>query len=178
MTHSHNDDNLKHWCVQGRIAVPPDDTLKKEILHRFHDLEIRGHPGRDPTITTIRRHFWWPDMNEWIAQYIRGCAKCQQSKNLTRQAKVPLYRIPTPTDALLFQIVAMDLITQLPTSNGYDTILTIVDHGCTRAAVFLPCKTTITRQEVAKLYYNNIYRWFGLPDKVISDRDPGSRPSS
>jgi hypothetical protein len=172
MTHSHNDDNLKHWHVQGRIAVPPDDTLKKEILHRFHDLEIRGHPGRDPTITTVRRHFWWPNMNEWIAQYIRGCAKCQQGKNLTKRAKVPLYRIPTPTNALPFQIVAMDLITQLPTSNGYDAILTIVDHGCTRVAVFLPCKTTITGQEVAKLYYDNIYRWFGLPNKIISDRDP------
>jgi hypothetical protein len=66
----------------------------------------------------------------------------------------------------------MDLITQLPTSNGYDAILTIVDHGCTRAAVFLPCKTTIMGQEVAKLYYDNVYRWFGLPNKVISDRDP------
>jgi hypothetical protein len=85
---------------------------------------------------------------------------------------VPLYRIPTPTDALPFQIIAMDLITQLPTSNGYDAILTIVDHRCTRAAVFLPCKTTITGQEIAKLYYDNVYRWFGLPNKVISDRDP------
>jgi hypothetical protein len=27
-------------------------------------------------------------------------------------------------------------------------------------------------QEVAKLYYDNVYRWFGLPSKVISDRDP------
>jgi hypothetical protein len=66
----------------------------------------------------------------------------------------------------------MDLITQLPTSNRYDTILTIVDHGCTRAAVFLPCRMTVTGQEVAKLYYDNVYRWFGLPNKVISDRDP------
>jgi len=111
-------------------------------------------------------------MNKWIAQYVKGCAKCQQNKNLTKQTKVPLYRIPTPTDALPFQIVAMDLITQLPISNGYDAILTIVDHGCTRAAVFLPCKMTITGQEVAKLYYDNVYRWFGLPSKVISDRDP------
>jgi hypothetical protein len=170
--HPRNHGDLKYWHVQGKIAVPPDNTLKKEILYRFHDLEIRGHPGRDPTTATICRHFWWPNMNEWIAQYVRGCAKCQQSKNLRRRAKVPLYRIPTPTNALPFQIVAMDLITQLPTSNGYDAILTIVDHGCTTAAVFLPCKTTITGQEVAKLYYDNVYRWFGLPNKVISDRDP------
>jgi hypothetical protein len=82
--------------------------------------------------------------------------KYQQNKNLTKQTKVPLYRIPTPTDTIPFQIVAMDLITQLPTSNRYDTILTIVDHGCRRAAVFLPCKTTVTGQEVAKLYYDNM----------------------
>jgi hypothetical protein len=170
--HSRSSGDLKHWHIQGRIAIPPDNTLKKEILHRFHDLEIRGHPGRDPTIMTICRHFWWPNMNEWIAQYVRGCAKCQQDKNLTRQTKVPLYHIPTPTNVLPFPTVAMDLITQLPTSNGYDAILTIVDHGCMRVAVFLPYKTTITGQEVAKLYYDNIYRWFGLPNKVISDRDP------
>jgi hypothetical protein len=42
---SHNSRDLKHWRVQGKIAVPPNDTLKREILHRFHDLEIRGHPG-------------------------------------------------------------------------------------------------------------------------------------
>jgi hypothetical protein len=172
MSHLHNDSNLKHWHIQGRIAVPPDNTLKKEILHRFHDLETRGHQGRDPTIAVVCRHFWWPNMNKWIAQYMKGCAKCQQNKNLTKRMKVPLYQIPTPTDALPFQIVAMDLITQLPTSNGYNAILTIVDHGCTRAAVFLPCRTTVTRQEVAKLYYDNVYRWFGLPSKVISDRDP------
>ena len=66
----------------------------------------------------------------------------------------------------------MDLITALPTSAGFDAILTIVDHGCTRAAVFLPCKTTITGEQVAQLYYEHIYRWFGLPSKMISDRDP------
>jgi hypothetical protein len=51
----------------------------------------------------------------------------------------------------------MDLITQLPISNGYDAILTIVDHGCTRAALFLPCKTTITGAEIAQLYFDNVY---------------------
>jgi hypothetical protein len=63
----------------------------------------------------------------------------------------------------------LDLITQLPPFRGYDAILTIVDHGCTRAALFLPCKTMITGEGVAKLYMDNVYRWFGLPTKVISD---------
>ena len=66
----------------------------------------------------------------------------------------------------------MDLITNLPSSRGNDAILTIVDHGCTRAVLFLPCKTTISGKGVATLYHENVYRWFGLPTKIISDRDP------
>jgi len=66
----------------------------------------------------------------------------------------------------------MDLITGLPLSWGYDAILTIVDHGCSRGAVFLPCNVTITGPQIAQLYYKHIYPWFRLPSKVISDRDP------
>ena len=66
----------------------------------------------------------------------------------------------------------MDLITGLPKHNGKDAILTIVDHGCSRAAIFLPCTTTITGLGIAQLYMDHVYRWFGLPTKIISDRDP------
>jgi hypothetical protein len=68
--------------------------------------------------------------------------------------------------------IAMDLITGLPLSQGYDTILTIVDHVCSRGAIFLPCNTTITGPQIAQLYYKHVYPWFGLPAKVISNRDP------
>ena len=111
-------------------------------------------------------------MGDWIANYIRGCTRCQQAKNLTKRRKTPLYKIPTALTTKPFQTVAMDLIMQLPTSDGHDTILTIVDHGCTRAALFLPCSTTIMGEGIAKLYMDNVYRWFGVPNKIISDRDP------
>ena len=66
----------------------------------------------------------------------------------------------------------MDLITGLPQVNGKDAILTIVDHGCSRAAVFILYATTITGPGIAQLYLQNIYPWVGLPSRVISDRDP------
>src|SRR6267154_971727 len=111
-------------------------------------------------------------MNAWIANYVKGCATCQQNKTLTHQKRPPLFRILAHPMAFPFQVVAMDLITQLPKSEGSDAILTIVDQGCTRAAMFLPCSTTITGEEVARLYLENVYCWFGLPTRVISDRDP------
>ena len=88
------------------------------------------------------------------------------------QTHAPLYHITPGVEANPFEEVAMDLITQLPKNSPYDAILTIVDHGCTRAAVFLPCSTTITGEGIANLYLRNVYQWFGIPRKMILDRDP------
>jgi hypothetical protein len=61
-----------------------------------------------------------------------------------------------------FQYVSMDLITDLPTSEGYDSMLTIVDQGCSKAAKFLPCQKTIDGPKVAKLYLMHLVPLFGL----------------
>jgi hypothetical protein len=44
--------------------------------------------------------------------------------------KTPLYKITVPENAPPFTQIALDLITGLPKSRGFDAILTIVDHGC------------------------------------------------
>ena len=145
---------------------------KRHIMVWAHDHHTAGHPGRDETIRRTKTKYKWPNMNEWIANYVKGCAICQQNKIQTHRTKTPLFRISVPTDAQPFQQIAMDLITGLPPSNGQNAILTIVDHGCSRGAIFLPCKETITGPEIAKLYQEHVYRWFGIPTKMISDRDP------
>jgi hypothetical protein len=137
-----------------------------------HDHPTAGHPGRDETIWRVKQCRQWKGMNAWITDYIKGCAVCQQNKIITHKACTPPYHIPTSDHTFPFQQIAMDLITGLPTHNGKDAILTIVDHGCSRAAIFLPCTTTITGAGIAQLYLDNVYRWFGLPTKVISEHDP------
>ena len=71
-----------------------------------------------------------------------------------------------------FNIIALDLITQLPKVNEHNAILTVIDQGCSRAAIFIPCSMTITREGVALLYLKHLFPWFSVPSKVISDRDP------
>ena len=66
----------------------------------------------------------------------------------------------------------MDLITGLPNRQGFNAILMIVDHGCSRAAIFLPCTTNISGLGIAQLYLDYVYQWFGLPTKIISNQDP------
>jgi len=160
------------WLKDRHMVVPPDEELRCKILQVSHDIPTAGHPGRDETFSQVSRAYWWPGMWTWITNYIVGCVTCQQNKNVTHRKCTPLYRIPTSEDALPFQQIALDLITGLPPNGPHDSVLTIIDHGCSQAAVFLPCATMITGPGVAQLYFNNIYRWFGLPSKVISNRDP------
>ena len=69
-------------------------------------------------------------------------------------------------------MVAIDFITKLPKSQGYDSILTVTDHDCTKAAVFIPCNEEINAEVTAALYIKHVFMHFGLPSKIISDRDP------
>ena len=110
--------------------LQPTEMRKRDLMTLVHNHPTAGHPGRDETLRQAQKHVKWEGMKAWIADYIAGCAICQQNKNLTHQPRIPLYHITTPEDTLPFQKIAMDLITGLPNIQGKDAILTIVNHGC------------------------------------------------
>src|SRR5580692_5741910 len=102
---AHNE--MEDWCnMQGvrklpegyvkdnKWVVPSNEQLRREILSQYHDSPTAGHPGRDNMITLVSQHYWWPRMNAWIEQYVKGCTTCQQNKIRTTKNKTPLYRIP------------------------------------------------------------------------------------
>ena len=66
----------------------------------------------------------------------------------------------------------MDFITDLPPADGYDSILVVVDQGLMKGVILIPCTKTITAEETGRLLLENLYKRFGLPDKIISDRGP------
>jgi hypothetical protein len=66
----------------------------------------------------------------------------------------------------------MDLITDLPPVEGYNSILVVVDRGLSKGVILCPCAKTITWEGTATLLQDNLFKRFGLPDEIISDRDP------
>ena len=60
----------------------------------------------------------------------------------------------------------------LPLSEGFDSILVVVDQGLTKGVILIPCNKTITAEGTAQLLFKNLYKRFGLMDKIISDREP------
>jgi hypothetical protein len=160
---------VSHMMPEGRGWVPPITEVKQGIMHLVHNHPMAGHPGRDETIRITKQYYYWPGMEDWVLEYVKGCVVCQQNKILTHWKKTPVYQIPMEKNARPFQRVVMDLVMGLPPVNGKDVILTIVDQGCSWAAVFLPCSTTVTGLGISQLYHDHMFRWFGLPTKVISD---------
>jgi hypothetical protein len=160
------------WWKEGRRVVTGDLAYRQQVVHDHHDLPAYGHPGISRTTALTERHHWWPRMRQEIRDYVGGCADCQRNKVNTQARKAPLTPIFPQPEALPFETVAMDFIVKLPLSSGFDSILTITDHDCTKAALFIPCNKTITAEGVAELYLQHVFKRFGLPRKIISNRDP------
>ena len=65
----------------------------------------------------------------------------------------------------------MDIITHLPvTERGCDAIATFVDR-MSKYVYFVPCKSTISAEELVQLFIATAVSWHRIPKWIISDRD-------
>jgi len=160
------------WTKEGAFVVVGNNALKRGVISLFHDSTMAGHPRITKTLALMKPYYWWPNMKNFITEYIKGCTTCQMTKVNTQPTRPPLFPIYSEVNALPFQTISLDFIVKLPISDSYDTILMITDHDCSKAAIFIPCNEEIDVAGVAKVYATYIFPHYGLPKKVISDRDP------
>ena len=66
----------------------------------------------------------------------------------------------------------MDLITDLPWVDGSDALLVVVDQGLSKGVILCPTTKTVDMDGIGELLHENLYKRFGLPDKMLSDRGP------
>ena len=116
-------------------------------------------------------------MQTFIKNYVKGCGICQQFKINWNPSAPAFNPIPGPTTTQPFANLSMDLITDLPPvtlDNGtvVDMILSVVDHGLTKGVILIPCLKTLTEEGASKILLHHVYKWFGLPNSIISDWDP------
>ena len=138
----------------------------------FHDHETAGHPGELETYNLVKQYYWWPGLRTFVKNYVQGCGTCQQFK-INRSPSNPAYQpIEGAKNTRPFAKCSMDLITDLPPVNGYDSILVVVDRGLSKGVILCPCSKTLAWDGVATLLRDNLFKRFGLPDEILSDRDP------
>ena len=160
------------WWKGMHKVITGGELEKHKIIQAYHDVPAYGHPGISRTKDLVAKYYWWPQLAQDAQEYVKGCAKCQWNKVNTHPQKAPLSPITPLTEVLPFQTIAMDFIVKLLESAGFDSILTIMDHDCTKMLIMIPCRETIMAEGVAELFLQQIFPQFGLPSKIISDRDP------
>jgi hypothetical protein len=61
----------------------------------------------------------------------------------------------------------MDFIIDIPISHSLNFVFVVVDC-LTKMAHFIPCEKTILGEKIAKLFWDNVYCYHGLPNDVKS----------
>ncbi|KAJ1597147.1 hypothetical protein NDA14_007187 [Ustilago hordei] len=148
------------------------EHLRFMVMTQCHDGITAGHVGRDATIKAAQRHYWWPNMTAWIADYVASCPVCARYKAPRHRPYGLLQPLATPDRP--WGSISLDFIEGLPTSKKYDSktydsILVIVDR-LTKFAILAPTHKTVTAKQTAVLLYGHMVRLFGYPDHMVSDR--------
>uniref|UniRef100_A0A670JY26 Gypsy retrotransposon integrase-like protein 1 n=1 Tax=Podarcis muralis TaxID=64176 RepID=A0A670JY26_PODMU len=151
---------------KGALYVPGDD-LRAKVLQQLHDAPSAGHFGKDKTAELVARDFWWPKMRGEVEDYVARCDTCQRAKPVHRAPAGLLEPLQTPLEP--WEKVALDFVTDLPSSRGKTAVLVVVDLF-TKMAHFIPCAKVATAEQTAKLFIDHVFRVHGLPRSILSDR--------
>ncbi|KAL0195404.1 hypothetical protein M9458_008976, partial [Cirrhinus mrigala] len=154
-------------CPDNLTYVPA--VLRSRILSEVHTAPSSGHPGIEATLDLLHNRFWWPTMRHDTTNYVKNCVTCCTTKT-PRQLPAGLLQ-PLPVPKRPWSHIAVDFVTDLPPSQGHTTVLSVVDRfskGCR----FIPLPKLPTAMETAEALCNAVFRYYGLPEDIVSDRGP------
>jgi hypothetical protein len=156
------------YTERDKIYVPAG-ILRDKILSECHSTPFSGHLGAHKTTEQVCRFFYWPAMLSAIRRFCRECSSCQRMKGTGKLPYGLLQPLPVPESP--WESVSMDLVTDLPLSCGHDAIVVFVDR-LTKCIVLTPCSKTVTAPQLAQIFMDTVFRRFGMPTSIVSDRDP------
>lgn len=155
------------YYKEKRICVP--DSHQYEVMQLTHDEPSSGHLGVSKTQARVARTFYWPGLYEDVRNYVKSCHVCAMAKD-GRKLRVPTQALPVPPRP--WHTVTMDMITGLPqTGKGFNALFVFVDKY-SKMVHLVPTSETISAEGCLDLFFNHVYKLHGLPDVLISDRDP------
>jgi hypothetical protein len=154
----------------GRLVVPEEDTLRLRIVKEIHNTVQTAHPGRNKTIKLAKERFWWPRMDLDIRTYCAACRPCRWST--PAHDKTPGLLTPLEIPHAAGQHWTMDFLSlSAKDKSGHDAVLVVVDRLSKRSHT-LPSYATATARDLAMLFYRFLWRIYGTPISVVSDRGP------
>ena len=153
-----------------RLHVPSDIELRTRILSECHDSTTGCHFGRDKTLDAVKRRFAWDGLSSDVDRYVASCDACQRNKPGAVLTPGPLMPLPLPERPC--QAWTTDAVTGLPkTKRGNDAIQVYVERLC-KLKHFVASKKSDGAVELAASFVRTVVRAHGVPETIVSDRDP------
>ena len=134
-----------------------------------NDYILAGHPGQNKTVELIWQEYTWPGLCDFIKKYCKSCTVCMQAKPQQHKPYGLLKQLPIPECP--WNLISMDFIETIPTSNGSDSILVIVDR-LTKQGIFIPTTIHCTSEDLATLFILHVFSKHGVPEHITSDHSP------
>ncbi|KAK3534513.1 hypothetical protein QTP86_016589 [Hemibagrus guttatus] len=142
-------------------------NLRIRVMQWVHTSLCSGHPGISRTLHLTQNSFWWPSMVKDVATYVKSCSVCALSKTPKELLSGLLQPLPIPQRP--WSHLSIDFVTDLPPSNGFTTILVIIDRF-SKACRLIPLKGLPMAMETAQSLFHHVFRVYGIPEDLVSYR--------
>jgi Integrase zinc binding domain len=155
--------------TKGRVCIGSKGELRQRLMRELHDSTVGGHSGITTTYHRVKKMFHWPNLKEDVNHFIERCHNCQINKPEYIPSPGLLQPLPIPEEA--WTSIGMDFISGLPKSEGKEVVMVVID-SLTKYGHFIPLAHPYKAVTVAQAFMDNVYKLYGLPLNIISDRDP------
>jgi hypothetical protein len=154
---------------KGKLFIPRTSSFKNVLLEEYHSSTLGGHSGIHKTYGRLSENVFWEGMKQDVVNFVKSCLTCQQTKIPTHLPYGLLQPLPPPTT--IWEHISMDLIVGLPSFHNTTVIFVVVDRF-SKAAHFGPLPSNFTAYKVVDLFAQMVYKHHGMPQSIVSDRDP------
>jgi hypothetical protein len=136
----------------------------------MHNVPYTRHPGYQKTIATAKSQYYWSLMKKEVVEFIAKFLACQKVK--VEHRYLDSFLQPLSITEWKWEVVTMDFITKLPITNKHhDSSMLVVDK-LTKSTHFIPVNLTHNEAKIVDIYLREISRLHGMPNTIVSDRDP------
>ena len=154
---------------EGKMYILKDEELRAEIIQWNHNVPVAGYGEQWKMVELVTRNYWWPGVMKDVRRYMEECDLCQRIKNRTEElvGKLKLSEVPEK----LWTHLMIDFITKLPVVARKNAILVVCDR-LSKMTYFVTTTEGTLAEGLARLFRDNVWKLYRLPESVISDRGP------